>query len=129
MKTQMQMVKEFHEKFGHEIDGFKSSISKKEDCLSMFARVRFMLSELSEFTEAAQQNDLAGMYDALIDLLYFIFGTAVVLGVDLEPGFAAVHEANMQKSKAKDAGGKTIKPDGWREADLKGILREQGFNI
>ena len=63
--------------------------------------------------------------DGLCDLLYVVFGTAVAMGVDLDPFFAEVHKTNM----AKLAGpvredGKRLKPEGWQPPDIEGLLEK-----
>ena len=41
------------------------------------------------------QQDLIGQVDALIDTLYFTYGSFVLMGVDPERIFDIVHHANM----------------------------------
>lgn len=59
--------------------------------------------------------------DALLDLLYFIYGTFVKMNVDPNPLFAIVHQANMGKvfpdgKPHYDAvTHKVLKPDDWEE--------------
>ena len=61
--------------------------------------------------------------DGLCDLLYVTFGTAVAMGVDLDPFFAEVHATNMAKlAGEKRADGKQLKPEGWTPPDIKGLL-------
>ena len=136
MSLEGKLVKEFHLKFGHYINAYKALNSlcgepnaELELTKLLFNRARFIQQESSEFTEAVAKNDICGMYDALIDLLYFIHGTAVIMGFDLLPGFIAVHESNMSKSMGKDNGGKVLKGPDWKPADIAGILRKQGFDI
>lgn len=129
MQYETTLVKEFHEKFNHPIELYKANIESLWIRDLLFNRARFMLQEVSEYTEAVANNDLCKMYDACIDLLYFIHGTSVIMGWDLLPGFEAVHKSNMTKSLVKDGGGKTIKGPDWIEADIAGILRKQGFNV
>ena len=43
------------------------------------------------------QQDLIGQVDALIDTLYFTYGSFVLMGVDPERIFDIVHQANMGK--------------------------------
>jgi predicted HAD superfamily Cof-like phosphohydrolase len=52
--------------------------------------------------------------DGLCDLLYVVFGAFDAFGIDAEPFFQLVHEANMTKANApKDAHGKVMKPPGF----------------
>lgn len=50
---------------------------------------RSMVPERRELTEAVARE--------LCDVLYVAYGTAELLGLDLDAGFKAVHEANMRK--------------------------------
>lgn len=62
---------------------------------------------------------LTGQVDALMDLLYFCYGSFVLLGVDPDPIFDLVHCANMGKiwpdGKAHHdpVTGKILKPENW----------------
>lgn len=58
--------------------------------------------------------DLVEAVDGLCDLLYVVFGAFDAFGIDAEPFFQLVHEANMTKANApKDAHGKVCKPPGF----------------
>ncbi|SUN77282.1 Cof-type HAD-IIB family hydrolase [Streptococcus massiliensis] len=114
-------------------------------------RADFKLEELVEFVQAASQGEeefdaairqlhaaldkaqtkvkskkkaevsLTGQVDALIDLLYFTYGSFALMGVDPERIFDIVHQANMGKifpdGKAHfdPVTHKILKPDDWEE--------------
>lgn len=65
------------------------------------------------------ESPLVGEVDALTDLLYFAYGSFVLMGVDPKPFFDIVHEANMGKifpdGKAHydPETHKILKPDHW----------------
>ncbi|EHI70939.1 Cof-type HAD-IIB family hydrolase [Streptococcus ictaluri] len=67
------------------------------------------------------ESPLVGQVDALTDLLYFTYGSFVLMGVDPQPIFETVHEANMGKifpdGKAHfdPVTHKIQKPDDWEE--------------
>ena len=67
------------------------------------------------------KQDLIGQVDALIDTLYFTYGSFVLMGVDPERIFDIVHQANMGKvfpdGKAHfdPVTHKILKPDDWEE--------------
>ena len=67
------------------------------------------------------QDPLVGQVDALVDLLYFTYGSFALMGVDPEPIFQIVHKANMGKifpdGKAHfhPVTHKILKPDDWEE--------------
>lgn len=79
-------------------------------------RGSWMLEELIEFLRADTVVDQA---DALTDLLYFVMGTFVEMGIKPDALFDIVHNANMAKlvngKPMRDKQGKIIKPTGWKE--------------
>ncbi|MBJ8326417.1 Cof-type HAD-IIB family hydrolase [Streptococcus pacificus] len=66
-------------------------------------------------------ESIVGQVDALTDLLYFTYGSFVLMGVDPKPFFDTVHGANMGKifpdGKAHfdPVTHKILKPDNWEE--------------
>ncbi|MGT2888127.1 Cof-type HAD-IIB family hydrolase [Streptococcus didelphis] len=67
------------------------------------------------------ESPLVGQVDALTDLLYFTYGSFVLMGVDPQPIFETVHEANMGKifpdGKAHfdPVTHKILKPNNWEK--------------
>ena len=47
-------------------------------------RTRLLDEETTEFADSAARRDLIGMADALADVVYVAYGTALTLGVDLD---------------------------------------------
>lgn len=84
-------------------------------------RCSLIEEEAAEFRLAATTGRMFGMIDALVDLLYVTFGTAVEMGIDLEPFFAEVHASNMRK-KAHPRAEKAIKGDDWTPPDIAGTF-------
>lgn len=78
-------------------------------------------------TPEEKVSALAEISDALTDLLYVVYGTAVATGIDIEPIFAEVHRSNMSKfidgHKRKD--GKWIKGPSYSPANLEPLIQEQ----
>ncbi|AWN03419.1 MazG-like nucleotide pyrophosphohydrolase [Microbacterium phage Count] len=91
-----------------------------------------------ELVQSILNNDLVGIADGLADVLYVVFGTAAAFGIDIQEVFDEVHRSNLSKTVwseeqqryiyAKDAGGKTIKPDTYSPADLEPIVQRQIAN-
>jgi len=140
-------VKTFH----HTMDERTQEEPKAWDVEGATHRADFKIEELVEFVRAASsseeefqqslasmheaidkaaekvvkktpaQKDLIGQVDALIDILYFTYGSFVLMGVDPERIFDIVHEANMGKifpdGKAHfdPVTHKILKPDDWEE--------------
>lgn len=140
-------VKDFHAF----MDGTTQETPKEYDEESAFHRASFKVEELVEFLHASchsktsfqkrvyelhQELDKAAekvsrkrpngiamkdQVDALLDLLYFTYGSFVLMGVDPEPIFELVHQANMGK-KFPDGKAhfdpishKILKPVDWEE--------------
>lgn len=123
------MVKEFHEKYDHAIAFKPRQVSEETAVL----RVKLIDEESIEFaTEALSFEDnppreasLVGIADALADLLYVTFGTALSYGIPIGEIFAEVHRSNMTKSMLRDEEdvvGKTIKGDSYEAPKLQPII-------
>lgn len=71
-------------------------------------------------------GDLAHIAGELVDKLWTTLCTANAYGIDLDPFFKAIGEANMAKSKGPlREDGKRLKPLGWQPAPLKELLQAQ----
>jgi hypothetical protein len=114
-------------------------------------RARLMLEELGELLAAMAVSDTVEIADGLADLIYVTVGTGIAFGVPLDRVWSAVQEANMAKFPqcsscwdaghvrpdceecsgrgrivTLDAGGKVVKPDGWKPADITAVLKGEG---
>jgi predicted HAD superfamily Cof-like phosphohydrolase len=112
MMKQQEQVKTFQLAFNHPVASKPTFMDKYR----AEARMNWVKEEVDEFLEADNVIDQA---DALVDALYFILGSAVEIGVDLEPVFDIVQKANMAKLWADGkphfrTDGKVIKPEGWQ---------------
>jgi predicted HAD superfamily Cof-like phosphohydrolase len=123
MGPEQRMVLEFHRKYELPAPAAPTMPSPKD----RLRRARLIVSEAAEFLEAADQSDFIEMVDALADILVVTYGTAIEMGVDLEPVFAEVQRSNMSKNGGRDAGGKVLKGPGFSPPDIAGALRGQGW--
>lgn len=100
----MNAVKEFHTSFG--ID-HKSEPTAALDEKTINLRHRLMAEENDEYLEAAKNNDLVQVADALGDKLYILCGTIISHGLQhkIVEVFEEIHRSNMSKL---DANGKPI---------------------
>lgn len=117
----------FHRKFDvprNDVPGFLS------DELMEY-RIKFLYEELTEFREAYSDKDETKAFDALIDLVYVVLGTAYMMNLPWHDGWYVVQCANMQKVRAqhpdeskRGTAVDVIKPEGWVSPDmrLKAIL-------
>jgi predicted HAD superfamily Cof-like phosphohydrolase len=127
----IENVLQFHAKFDLPLGTYDQLMG---DAAAQNFRVKFLEEELYELKEALASGDKVGAFDALLDLAYVAYGTALFAGISPAQwnlGMAAVHRANMAKirvAKAEDSKRGSAfdvkKPEGWvgPEASLKEIL-------
>lgn len=125
MNIMQEQVKEFHETFGIVVND-KPTLP---DMQTSMLRVKLIHEELVELSQAMAEGDLVETADAIGDLLYVVFGTAVSCGIDMSPIMDEIHRSNMTKVGGhKRDDGKWVKPDTYEPAVLEPILVEQGWN-
>lgn len=115
--TNSDDVKAFQRKFMVPMAEAPSLLDK--DTLDF--RIGFLREELQEFEESAGRDDLEGMADALVDIVYIALGTAHMMGLPWQRLWDSVQEANMAKRMAKPDGSDSkrgspldvVKPPGW----------------
>lgn len=120
----MKYVLEFHEAFGLPIRTKPTiPISASEVDL----RVRLIEEETSEFTEAAIAQRLIDIADALADIVYVTYGTALHYGINLDAALQEIHRANMSKLDLEGqalvrSDGKVLKGDTYEPPRLAAVL-------
>jgi hypothetical protein len=96
VNKQQQQVEQFHLAFDLPAPATPAWTAK-----DVAFRLKLITEELAEGFEAlhalGHEDDPIPVIDLLCDLKYFIDGTAVAMGIDLEPFFDAIHDANMRK--------------------------------
>jgi predicted HAD superfamily Cof-like phosphohydrolase len=115
------MVREFHE-------AFKLHIANKlgfNDLLPL--RHALLAEEYGEYLEASENLDIIEFADALADMVYVIYGTALTFGIDLDSVLEEVHASNMSKLDAFGnpilrADGKVLKGPRFFKPDIKSVL-------
>jgi predicted HAD superfamily Cof-like phosphohydrolase len=114
------MVTEFHKTFDITVNDHPVRMGLAVHAL----RCELIREELEELEDAF--GSITKTADAIADLLYVVYGTAVSAGIDIEPIFAEVHRSNMTKVGGhKREDGKWIKPDTYSPANIKLILDSQ----
>lgn len=93
-------------------------------------------SKLDSYNQT-EKDVVIGQLDALVDQLVFVNGSLVEMGIDPEPFFKIVMDANMAKLGAdgkpiiRESDGKIMKPEGWEPpepkmlAELEKLLNSQ----
>lgn len=107
-------VRDFHEKFNFPIDrGLKG------------LRGDLLAEEYKEYTDAEAADDLVEIADALGDMVYVIYGTALTYGIDLDAVIAEIHRSNM--TKETHPSGKAAKGPGYEPPDIRAVLTFASF--
>ncbi|NLP58884.1 nucleoside triphosphate pyrophosphohydrolase family protein [Lutibacter sp. B1] len=96
MKNKLKAVQEFHEAFGLGVQ-FKPTAKLEENKLKL--RFDLMAEENEEYLEAAKNNDIVEVADALGDMLYILCGTILEHGMQhkIEEVFNEIQRSNMSK--------------------------------
>jgi predicted HAD superfamily Cof-like phosphohydrolase len=119
------MVKQAHLAFGQLVNDKPTMLDDK----TYFLRMKLMEEELGELDDALRERNDVEAADAIGDLLYVVLGTAVSMGVDMDPIFREIHRSNMTKvGGGKRPDGKQLKPSWYERPDLKPILLQQGWD-
>ena len=116
------MVLDFHKRFSVKIRTSPGLLDEKTAKL----RHDLIAEELREFMMAARDGNLVKVADAIADLLYVVYGTAVSYGIDIEPVFAEVHRSNMSKGDPeiiRAPNGKVLKGANWSPPNIEEKLR------
>ena len=85
-------------------------------------RLALMDEELAEIYQAVYQQDLAQIGGEICDLIYAAYAFAEACGLDLDPFWKRIQDANMEKEP--NPNGKPIKGADWKRPDLRAALKE-----
>ena len=126
MKKRLAAVHEFHTAFGLGInDSPVADLGEKKNLL----RFNLMKEENEEYLEAANDNDLVEVADALGDMLYILCGTIIEHGMQhkIEEVFNEIQRSNMSKLGADGKpiyreDGKVLKGPTYFKPNIKEIL-------
>lgn len=93
-------------------------------------RVALLEEEVSEFVAASEKGDLVGIADALADIVYVVYGTALTYGIDLNLVLREVHRSNMSKlgrdgKPILRSDGKVVKSEQYFRPEIAAILDRQ----
>jgi predicted HAD superfamily Cof-like phosphohydrolase len=93
-------------------------------------RVALLEEEVSEFVAASEKGDLIGITDALADIVYVVYGTALTYGIDLDSALQEVHRSNMSKLGSDGRplirdDGKVLKSEQYFPPDIAAVLSDQ----
>ena len=126
MKDKILAVKEFHKAFKLDyLDKPKADLGTNKNKL----RFNLMKEENEEYFEAANNNDMVEVADALGDMLYILCGTIIEHGMQhkIDEIFSEIQNSNMSKLGADGnpiyrEDGKVLKGPNYFKPDIMGIL-------
>jgi predicted HAD superfamily Cof-like phosphohydrolase len=128
MKNKIAAVSKFHKAFGL---GMKETPTADLGIKKNLLRYELMREENEEYLEAANNNDLVEVADALGDMLYILCGTIIEHGMQdkIEEVFNEIQRSNM--SKLGEDGkpiyredGKVLKGPNYFQPKIKEILEK-----
>ncbi len=126
MKDKIAAVQEFHTAFKL---GYKNEPIADLGESKNLLRYKLMREENEEYLEAAQNNDLVEVADALGDMLYILCGTIIEHGMQhkIEEVFNEIQRSNMSKlgedgSPIYREDGKVLKGPNYFKPNIKEIL-------
>ncbi len=128
MKEKIAAVHEFHSAFKLGIKNTPTAdLGAKKNAL----RHELMREENQEYLEAANNNDLVEVADALGDMLYILCGTIIEHGMQskIEEVFNEIQRSNMSKLGADGKpifreDGKVLKGPNYFKPNIKAVLEK-----
>tara|TARA_R110002051_G_scaffold287288_1_gene349976 strand:- start:3580 stop:3966 length:387 start_codon:yes stop_codon:yes gene_type:complete len=128
MKNKLNAVALFHETFGM---GVSKNMQADLGASKNLLRFNLMDEENKEYLEAAQNNDLVEVADALGDMLYILCGTILEHGMQykIEEVFNEIQRSNMSKLGGDGKpiyreDGKVLKGPNYFKPNIKSILEQ-----
>lgn len=138
VKNSYQMVREFHEKFGHPIADEPTALTIdyqlmrleliREELVELYEACGYDAKAIAEATvERWDATDIVEVADALGDLEYVVNGFAVSAGIDLPAVVTEIHRSNMTKlgedgKPIYREDGKVLKGPNYEEPQLMDVL-------
>ncbi len=126
IKEALFKVAEFHDSFGI-LNNTKPTAPLEDGQIEL--RYRLMQEENKEYLEAAKNNDMVGIADALGDQLYILCGTILKHGMQdiISEVFEEIQRSNMSKLDLNGKpiyreDGKVLKGENYFSPNIKAIL-------
>lgn len=125
--TNFQKVKRFHNKFGLPAP----EAPEWPTPMALQRRNNLTAEEWNEYKQAVDERDLVAVADAITDMLFVLYGTAVEFGIDADLCFDEVYDSNMSKLGedgkpiVRPSDGKILKGPNFRNPNLAAVLVKQ----
>lgn len=121
------MVAEFHKAFA--LPGSPGRPTLGLDAARRELRRKLLVEEYQEYIDGEDLDDIVEIADALGDMAYIIWGTALEYGIPLDKVIAEIHRSNMSKLDASGKpimreDGKVLKSSLYTPPDIEGILTD-----
>lgn len=123
----LEMVREFHEKFGLPVRR-RPNLGKKTERELRLTLIDEEFDELvAELSLNASALEMPKVAKELADLIYVAYGLAVTFGIPIDEVIAEVHRSNMSKlgpdgKPLYREDGKVLKGPDYAEADVEWVL-------
>lgn len=128
MNKKIQDVKKFHDTFG--LDSQEKPMADLGEA-KVNLRFELMKEENEEYLEAAKNNDLVEVADALGDMLYILYGTIIEHGMQdkIDAVFDEIQRSNMSKLGAEGKpiyreDGKVLKGPNYFKPNIAEVLEK-----
>ncbi|MBZ0327886.1 MAG: nucleoside triphosphate pyrophosphohydrolase family protein [Altibacter sp.] len=128
MKNKIAAVRQFHDAFG--LGSNETPVGDLGEAKNLL-RYKLMREENEEYLEAANNNDLVEVADALGDMLYILCGTIIEHGMQhkIEAVFNEIQRSNMSKLGANGKpiyreDGKVLKGPNYFKPNIQAILEK-----
>ena len=126
MKSKIGAVEQFHKSFGLGVSKtMRANLGPSKNHL----RFNLMDEENKEYLEAANNNDMIEVADALGDMLYILCGTILEHGMQykIEEVFEEIQRSNMSKLGTDGKAiyredGKVLKGPNYFKPNIQGVL-------
>jgi predicted HAD superfamily Cof-like phosphohydrolase len=120
-----EQLREFHTAFKLHMQDELGLDDVPDDLL--WLRFKLLAEEVNEYAEAALDRDLVKIADALADIVYVAYGTALTVGINLDKVIAEIHRSNMTKLDENGqallrADGKVLKSHLYERPNIKAAL-------
>lgn len=121
--TNFDKVRQFHEVYKCNIGEAPAFPNNNERKL----RRDLLIEEFAEYCKGEDEDNIVEVADALGDMLYIIYGTAVSYGIPIDEVFAEIHASNLSKLDENGlpifrADGKVLKGPNYFKPDIAKIL-------